>query len=186
MYLRFSFIILIISLISNCSKAKEFTEIALEYENKFQKVEASYYYSKAIEEDEDFFLANKNLGILLSKSSESLDVSLYHLEKAFNSNDKDQTLAILIYNLILVNQDFQKLKSIKNLLMKNLSLDQIEILTSLETCTLNPEEAKKMISKITSKDYSEIEFFIHHSLSYCYGLSGDIEKKSTLLEKYEQ
>ncbi len=185
MYLRRSFIFLLICLTSNCSKAKEFTEIALEYELKFQKVEASYYYSKALEEDEDYFLANKNLGILLSKSSESGDVSLKYLEKAFLKNDKDNELAILIYDLILVNQDFGKLKSIKNSLMKNLTQFQVEILTNLETCMLNSDEAKKMISKIESIGYSEIEFSIHRSLAYCLGLAGEKEKKSTLLEKYE-
>lgn len=186
MNFRYYFILIFIFSFFDCSKAKEYTEQALEYEKKFQKMEAIYFYSKALEEDSDYFLANKNLGIMLSKSNESIDVSISHLEKAFLKNDKDIEISFLIYDLVLVNHDFKKLKSIRNVLLKNLDQGQKEILTSLENCNLNVEESKKMISKIESIQHSELEFFFHRSLAFCYGLADEMGKKSALLEKYEE
>jgi|JI10StandDraft_1071094.scaffolds.fasta_scaffold1020268_1 tetratricopeptide (TPR) repeat protein len=109
---------LIILLPISCNQEKQLVKEGLEDEKNGLYAQAIYRYELALQENPDYFEANKRIGILLGKNPESWGVAIWHLEKALRLQPKDSQVRIELALLYLSNEkwmDFEKLISYWNL-----------------------------------------------------------------------
>ncbi|MCB1190056.1 MAG: hypothetical protein H7A23_12450 [Leptospiraceae bacterium] len=176
----------IIFLLAFCSKDNKICEEAYKDELAGNKSKALYLYSTVLKGNPKHGFANRRTGFLLSESSDSIYVAIYHLEMAKKENPDDLEVATkLIDDYVLAGQ-LEKMRKMLNLEGEKFPPETLRFLENLYLCITDRKISNDstVIKSILSYNNPNTENIIYRSKAKCLKRVGLDKEADNLQEKY--